>query len=109
MYSLLGSAPGKKLIGVRQWLSFRDFAMVIAHVVGKELELVNRNPVIDMGDPDLEKDHQDMIGFCIEYGFDGGEIDKSIVQPSELGVPIHLTSLKEWCEKHDWEEILEVE
>jgi hypothetical protein len=107
--ALLRAVPGKKLIGVNEWLSFRDFAQLLAGVLGKGIEFVDRNPSFDMGDPDLEKDHTDMIGFCVEFGYDGGKVDKSIVQPADLGVPVQLGSVKEWCGKQDWEKVLQVD
>lgn len=109
VHALLRAEPGKKLIGVNEWLSLRGFAKILADVLGKEIEFVDRNPSFDMGDPDLEKDFMDMIGFCVEFGFDGGKVDKSIVQPADLGVPVQLEPVKEWCRKQDWEKVLQLE
>lgn len=107
--ALLRTAPGKKLIGVNEWLSFHDFANILAQVLGKGIKFIGLNPSFDMGDPDLERDHADMIGFCIEFRYDGGKIDKSVSQPAELGVPLQLVSVKDWCEKQDWERVLSVD
>jgi hypothetical protein len=109
VHALLRAPPGKKLIGVNQWLSFRDFAKLLAQVLGRGIEFVDSNPSFEMGDPDLEKDHADMISFCVEFGYDGGKVDKSIVQPLNLGVPQLLDSVREWCKKQNWEKVLEVE
>jgi hypothetical protein len=106
--ALLRAAPGKKLIGVNEWLSLRDVTKLLAEVLGKGTEFVDHNPSFDMGDPDLEKDHADMIGFCVEFRYDGGNVDKSVVQPADLGVPVQLGSVKEWCEKQDWKKVLQV-
>ncbi|KAL2821434.1 hypothetical protein BDW59DRAFT_109781 [Aspergillus cavernicola] len=108
VHSLLRTAPGKKVIGVNEWLSFRDVATLLAQVLGKSIEFVNEDPSFDMGDPDLEKENAEMMGFCVEFGYDGGKVDKSIVQPADLGVPLQLQSVKEWCAKQDWESILQV-
>jgi hypothetical protein len=102
----LRSIPGKKIIGVNEWLSYRGFAKLLAQVLGKGIEFVDRNPSLDMGDLDLEKDFEDMIGFCVEFGFDGGKVDKNVIQPADLGVPVQLGSVKEWCGKQDWEKVL---
>lgn len=102
VHALLQTAPGKKLIGVKEWFSLRDFTKIFAHVLGKKIEFVDQNPSFELGDPDLEKDHADMIGFCVEFGFDGGKVDKSIVQPADLGVKVELESVKGWCGKQDW-------
>jgi len=107
--ALIHTSPGKKLIGVNEWLNVRDFAKILAQVLGKGVEFVDYNPSFDMGDPDLEKDHADMIGFCVEFGYDGGKVDKSIVQPTDLGIPVQLGSVKEWCRKQDWEKILQID
>ncbi|TVY26488.1 NmrA-like family domain-containing protein [Lachnellula hyalina] len=107
--ALLRAAPGKRVIGVNQWLSVRDFAKVLAREIGKKIEFVDRNPSFDIGDPDVEKDYADMMGFCIEFGYEGGKVDKSIVQPADLGVPVHLESVEEWCKKQDWEKVLQVD
>ncbi|RDW85435.1 putative hscarg dehydrogenase [Coleophoma crateriformis] len=106
--AMLRAAPGQKLLGVNEWLSFRDFARSLAQVLGKGFEVVDRNPSFDMGDPDLEKDFADMLGFCIEFGYDGGKVDKTIVQPGDLGVPVRLGSVREWLEKQDWDKVLQI-
>lgn len=107
--ALLRAAPGKRVIGVNQWLSLQDFARILAREIGKKIEFVDRNPSFDLGDPDVEKDYADMMGFCIEFGYDGGKVDKSIVQPADLGVSVHLESVEEWCKKQDWEKVLQVD
>lgn len=109
VHSLLCTAPDKKLIGVKEWLTFRDFAKILAQTLGKRVEFIDSNPNFDMGDPDLEKDHADMIGFCVDFRWDGGNVDKSVVQPADLGVPVQLGSVKEWCEKQDWSKVLQVD
>ncbi|TVY92465.1 NmrA-like family domain-containing protein [Lachnellula willkommii] len=107
--ALLRAAPGKRVIGVNQWLSLRDFARILAREIGKNIEFVDRNPSFDMGDPDVEKDYADMMGFCIDFGYDGGTVDESIVQPADLGVSVHLGSVEEWCKKQGWENVLQVD
>lgn len=109
VHALLRATPGKKVIGVNQWLSFRDFAKILAEALGKNIKLIDENPDFDFGDPELVEDHMDMMYFCIEFGFDGGKVDKSVLQPAELGVPFHCESVKEWCLKQDWETVLEVD
>ncbi|RDW75408.1 Hscarg dehydrogenase [Coleophoma cylindrospora] len=106
--AMLRAAPGQKLLGVNEWLNFRDFTKSLAQVLGKGSEVVDRSPSFDMGDPDLEKDFADMLGFCIEFGYDGGKVDKSIVQPGDLGVPVQLGPVKEWFAKQDWDKVFQV-
>jgi hypothetical protein len=53
---LLLAVPGKKLIGVNEWLSLRDFANILAQALGNGIEFVDRNPSFNMVDPSLEKD-----------------------------------------------------
>lgn len=50
-----------------------------------------------------------MIGFCVEFWNDGGKVDKSTVQPADLGVPVQLGSVGEWCGKQGWEKVLQVD
>ncbi|KAL3478703.1 hypothetical protein BJX99DRAFT_256119 [Aspergillus californicus] len=108
VHALLRAAPGKKLIGVNEWLSFRDFAATLAAVLGKKVEFVNRNPSFEMGDPDVDKENMDMMGFCVEFGYDGAKVDRSIVKPGDLEVPVQLASVKEWCAEQDWDSVLDV-
>ncbi|KUJ06575.1 uncharacterized protein LY89DRAFT_692390 [Mollisia scopiformis] len=109
VHALLRASPGKKLIGVNEWLSLRDFAKVLGQSLKKGVKFVDSNPDFTMGDPDLEEDFADMVGWLVEFGYDGGKVDKSVVQPAELGVTLDLLSVKEWCAKQDWEKVLEVE
>ncbi|KAL4911228.1 hypothetical protein BDW74DRAFT_6284 [Aspergillus multicolor] len=102
VHALLRTEPGKKVIGVNEWLSFRDVATILSEVLNKEVEFVNQDPSFDMGDPEAEKENMDMIGWCLEFGYDGGRVDKSVLQPKDLGMDIQLRSVKEWCAKQDW-------
>lgn len=107
--ALLRSSAGHKVIGVNRWLGLRDFAEILAQVLGiKNVEFIDKNPDMDqLGDPDFVEDAMDMIGWYVEFGFDGGKVDKSVEQPSELGM-IRLNSVEDWCRKQAWEEVLEV-
>ena len=78
-------------------------------MLGKRIEFVDLNPSFDMGDPNLEKDHADMIRFGVEFGYDGGKVGESIVQPADLGVPVQLEFVKERRGKQDWEKVLQVD
>lgn len=44
--------------------------------------------------PDTQRAREDMVGFCIEFGYDGGKVDKTIVKPGDLGVTVQLKPLK---------------
>lgn len=107
VHALLSSPPAKKVIGVNEWLSFEDFTKILATVLGKSTKFIDSNPVFDVEDPELEQEYLEMMGFCIEFGFDGGKVDKSIVRPVDLEVSVQLDSVKEWCSKQTWDEILE--
>lgn len=108
VHALLRAAPGKKLIAVNEWIDVSQFARMLAKVLGKDIEFVDSNPNFSMGDPDLEKDYADMIQFCVEFGFDGGKVDNSVLQPSDLGVPFQLESVKQWISKQEWEKAVEI-
>ncbi|KAJ4304665.1 hypothetical protein N0V90_000192 [Kalmusia sp. IMI 367209] len=108
VHALLRTSPGKKLIGVNEWLSFREFARILAQVLGKHIEFVEIDFSFDLGDPEINKDHDEMGGFCVEFGYDGGKVDKGIIQPTSLGVPLQLHTVKEWCLKQDWKLVLDI-
>lgn len=107
---LLRSSAGHKVIGVNRWLSLREFGRTLSQVLGiKNVEYTDKDPDMNqLGDPDFVEDAIDMIGWYVEFGFDGGKVDKSVEQPSELGVDIRLRSVEEWCMKQNWMDILEV-
>jgi hypothetical protein len=105
VFALLRSAAGQKLIGVNEWLSFRDFSKILADVMGKKIEFVDPNPSFELGDPDLEQDYVDMLGFWVEFGYDGAKVDKSVVKPADLGVPVQLESVQEWIKKQNWDKL----
>ncbi|KAJ5595423.1 uncharacterized protein N7459_001631 [Penicillium hispanicum] len=104
--ALIRAAPGKKLIGANEWLSFRDISKLLAQTLEKDIEFVDSIANFGLGDPDLQRDREEMIGFCIEFGYDGSKVDKTVVKPGDLGVPVQLESVRKWIEKQDWETIL---
>ncbi|KAL5337638.1 hypothetical protein BJX70DRAFT_227739 [Aspergillus crustosus] len=108
VHALLRTAPGTKLIGVNEWLGLRDVAKILAEVLDKPIEIVNEDRVFDMGDPDINKENAEMMAFCVEFGYDGATVDKSVVRPGDLDVPVQLESVKEWVAKQDWASLLEV-
>ncbi|TVY85576.1 NmrA-like family domain-containing protein [Lachnellula suecica] len=105
--ALIRAEAGKKIIGVNESLGYRDFANILGQVLGKSVEFVDGNPSFDMGDPEITKDMEEMMGFCVDFGLHGEKVDKSVLSPVDLGVPVHLASVKEWCGKQDWEKLLE--
>ncbi|KAL2822504.1 hypothetical protein BJX63DRAFT_427070 [Aspergillus granulosus] len=111
VHALLQTAPGKKLHGFNEWLSLRDLTEILGKVLGKKTEFVDSLPATDSGDSDFEKEINEMIGFCVEFGYFGGNsgiADKSPVNPGDLGVPVKLQPVMEWFKKQDWEKELEV-
>lgn len=109
MAALIGAAPGKKLIGGNEWLSLQDISNLLAQTLEKDFELVDSTPNFDLGDPEKQRDREKMIGFCIKFGFDGAKVDKTIVKPDDLGVPVQLKPVKEWIQKQHWEKVLHTE
>jgi hypothetical protein len=98
----------KTLIGANEWLSLREITVILGEVLGKSVQFVEKNPEMNFGDPERTQDNLEMIGFCAEFGYDGGKVDKNIVQPTELGVSLSLASVREWCRKPDWAQFLEI-
>lgn len=103
------ATPGQKLLGVNEYLSFQDINKLIAQKLDKSIEFEGSTPNFGLGDPEMQRDREEMIGFCIEFGYDGGKVDGSVVKPGDLGVPVKLESVKEWVEKQDWEKVLRTE
>jgi len=105
--ALISATPGRKLIGVNEWLNLQDIAKLQAQALEKEIEFVDTTPSFaDLGDPELQRAREEMVGFIIEFGYDGGKVDKTVVEPGDLGSPVQLEPVKKWIEKHDWERIL---
>ena len=72
VHALLRTTPGKKLIGAKSWLSFRDFAKIRAQMLGKSIEFVDSGPTLNVGDPEREEDYAHMIGFCVDLAMMAG-------------------------------------
>lgn len=108
VHAILRTDPGQKVVGVNEWLSIKDIAITLGQVLGTRVEFVQGDPGFDLGDPDLTKEMAEMMEFSVVFGYDGARVDKTIVKPGELGVPVHLQSVKEWCAKQDWKSVLHV-
>jgi hypothetical protein len=107
--ALIHAAPGKKVIGGNEWLNLQDISKLLAQTLDKSIEFVDSTPSFDLGDPEIQRAREEMMGFCIEFGYDGANVDKTILKPRDLGVSIELESVKEWIKKQDWENILSTE
>jgi hypothetical protein len=108
--ALIRAKPRKTLIGVNEWLSIQDINKLVAQKLQKtiEFEVMDIPPSFAPGDPELQRDRTEMIAFCIEFGYDGAKVDKTVVKPEDLGVPVHLTPVREWVGKQDWDRVLPV-
>jgi hypothetical protein len=104
--ALVRATPGKKVIGGNEWLNFQDIFKLIAQSLGKDIEFTDSTPSFDLGDPEFQRAREEMVGFCLEFGYDGASVDKTVVKPSDLGVPVQLEPVKEWIKMQDWEKIL---
>ena len=109
MAALIRATPGKKLTGVNEWLSLQDISKLLAETLEKGIEFVDSIPNFDLGDPELQRAREEMMGFCIEFGCDGAKVDKTVVKPADLGVPVQLKPVREWIKKQDWKKILPTE
>jgi hypothetical protein len=109
VHALLQAAPGEKLIGAREVLSPRQLAEAFAEALEKDLEFVDFIPASTAGNPELEKSMFDLVGWCVEFRYDGAKFDTSVIQPAELGVPVALGSAKEWFAKQDWEPVFQTD
>lgn len=86
-----------------------DVSNLLAQSLQKGIDFTGSPPDFKQGIPEFQQGRQEMIAFSIEFGYDGGKVDKSVVKPSDLCVPVQLKSVKEWVETQDWEEILSTE
>jgi len=105
--ALIRAVPGKKVVGVNEWLSIRDLSKLIALTLGKGIEFTD--DVSDMsvgGDIDLNLFRQELMEFAIEFGYSGEKVDKTVLKPEDLGESIELGSVKKWFEKQDWEKFI---
>ncbi|KAL6886761.1 putative hscarg dehydrogenase [Trichoderma evansii] len=108
VYALLRAAPGKKLIGVRELLSPRQLAELFAETLEKGIEFIGHVSSSGSDDSDITKGLADLMGWCVEFGYDGAKVDQNIVTPEDLGVPVALGSVKEWFQKQDWDQFLQL-
>lgn len=56
----------------------------------------------------LDKDHEGMKGFYIEFEYDMGKGYMRNMQPKDLRVLVQFESVKVWCKRQDWKSIWEV-
>jgi hypothetical protein len=108
VHALIRATAGQKVIASNTWLTFQDFAKILANVLNKNIEFSDEQPSFNISDPELGQNFGDMMGWYIEFGYDGSKVDKNVIQPKDLGAEIHLISVEEWCRTQDWETILEV-
>jgi hypothetical protein len=50
-----------------------------------------------------------MVDFSFKVGYDGAKVDKTIVKPVNIGVPVQLMPVKEWTKEQDWEKVMPTE
>jgi hypothetical protein len=103
--ALLRGPPGNTVTGVNEWINFKQYSEMIADVLGKKIDFIDESSnELDLGDDDPErnKDNMQMVGWSVEFGYDGHRVDKNVKQPSDLGVSYTLQPIKDWCAKQDW-------
>lgn len=108
VYALLRAAPGKKLIGVRELLSPRRLAELFAETLKKNIEFIGYVSSPGSDGSGISKGLIDLVGWCVEFGYEGAKVDQNIVTPENLGVPVALGSVKEWFQKQDWDHFLQL-
>lgn len=86
-----------------------DISRLLAQSLQKGIDFTDSPPDFNQGIPEFQRGRQEMIGFSIEFGYDGGKVDKSVVKPGDLGVPVQLKTVKEWIKEQDWKTILPTE
>jgi hypothetical protein len=108
VHALLCAAAGQKVIASNTWLTFQDFAKILANVLNKDIEFTNEQPSFNISDPELGQNFADMMGWYTEFNYDGSKVDKNVIRPKDLGAESYLVSVEEWCQKQNWEKVLDV-
>jgi hypothetical protein len=104
----LNLPPGKNILGAGDMLSWTDYLKVwceVNNVPFGGYDAVPLQGFISFMPPGLGQELGEMLAFMDEFGYDGG--DPSVVQASELGVP--LTSWADYVKKQDWSSVLNAE
>ncbi|KAM0415656.1 hypothetical protein ACHAPT_013406 [Fusarium lateritium] len=106
--ALMDEAPGKSIMGYREWLTLREVVDTFSEVTGYKAKTVR----LPMGHfafdcpPDLQPELLENWTFANEYGLEGRN-DPDIIHPKDLDSPPELETVGDWFKKQDWVKVLE--
>jgi len=97
---LVGSTPGKTLLGHGDMMSYESFTALIAQHVGvrivcKETTVADSDKAVPGG---LGREAAESTASCEEFGW-----GKNLVMPKDLDPNAGVTSMKEYVEKENWQ------
>ncbi|KAH7271895.1 hypothetical protein B0J15DRAFT_577103 [Fusarium solani] len=105
--ALINEAPGKSVMGWREWLTLREVVDTFNEVTGYKAKTVQ----LPMGQfafdcpPDLQPELLENWAFANEYGLEGRN-DPDIVHPKDLDSPPELGTVADWLKKQDWAKVI---
>ena len=105
VHALLQSPPGKNLIGVRRWMSMEEYVQTFSEVLGVKTRLSDNEDAAKRFPEEARADISDFLAYVAEFGYDAGTVDKSVVQPEDLGVALDLGTVEDWIKQQDWSKI----
>ncbi|KAL6361227.1 hypothetical protein LRP88_04691 [Fusarium phalaenopsidis] len=105
--ALIHEAPGKSVMGWREWLTLREVVDCFNEVTGYKAKTVQ----LPMGQfafdcaPDLQPELLENWAFANEYGLEGRN-DPDIIHLKDLDSPPELGTVADWLKKQDWAKVL---
>ncbi|KAF5009973.1 hypothetical protein FDECE_3834 [Fusarium decemcellulare] len=105
--ALVDEAPGKSLVGYREWLTMREVVHAFNELTGLKAEL-QQLPLEQFGfdcPPELKTEMQDTFAFSNEFGLEGRN-DPTLIHPKDLNSPPQLGSVSDWLREQDWHKVL---
>jgi hypothetical protein len=122
-HALLQAEAGSNIVGVREWMTMSDFAVLVGRVLGVDTNIVAEAKFLSQMPPPFKEVLNDSIDFFDEFGYAGQKVDKSVRNPWEvscrstfnahladskqLGIPLNLGSVEDWIKKSDWSAVLQ--
>ena len=85
VHALLQAQPGQNLIGVRKWMQMDDFAESFGRVLGVPTKMSQAASAVDKFPDELREEFVDTIAYTQEIGYAAETVDKSLVQPDQVG------------------------
>jgi hypothetical protein len=85
-HALLQAPAGSNVVGVREWMTMKDFAALVGRSLGVKTNVVAEAKFLSQMPPAFKEVLNDSIGFFDELGYAGQKVDKSVRNPWEVSV-----------------------